>query len=86
MGQVVQVTRFGPPEVLVATTVPDLVPGPGEVIIAVSVAVMLLWTRHPVRRAAAWFPSPLQVPGNGVAASQRDGKSRESRLAPGRGR
>ena len=69
MGQVVQVTRFGPPEVLVATTVPDLVPGPGEVIIAVSVAdVLLLDAAIRSGRAAAWFPiTPPYVPGNGVA-------------------
>jgi NADPH2:quinone reductase len=65
----VQVTRFGPPEVLAATTVPDLVPGPGEVIIAVSVAdVLLLDAAIRSGRAAAWFPiTPPYVPGNGVA-------------------
>jgi NADPH2:quinone reductase len=70
MGQVVQVTRFGPPEVLANTAVPDLVPGPGEVIIAVSAAdVLLLDAVIRSGLAAAWFPliTPPYVPGNGVA-------------------
>jgi NADPH2:quinone reductase len=69
MAQVVQVTRFGPPEVLAATAVPDLVPGPGEVIIAVSAAdVLLLDAVIRSGLAAAWFPiAPPYVPGNGVA-------------------
>ena len=69
MGQVVQVTRFGPPEVLATTAVPDLVPGPGEVIIAVRVAdVLLLDAVIRSGLAAAWFPiTPPYVPGNGVA-------------------
>ena len=42
---------------LATATVPDLVPGPGEVIIAVSVAdVLLLDTAIRSGRAAAWFP------------------------------
>jgi NADPH2:quinone reductase len=65
----VQVTRFGPPEVLATISVPDLVPGPGEVIIAVTVAdVLLLDAVIRPGRAAAWFPiTPPYVPGNGVA-------------------
>ena len=70
MGKVVQVTRFGPPEVLATIAVPDLVPGPGEVIIAVSAAdVLLLDAVIRSGLAAAWFPliTPPYVPGNGVA-------------------
>src|SRR3984885_15093446 len=69
MGQVVQVTRFGPPEVLAITAVPDLLPGPGEVIVAVSAAdVLLLDAAIRSGLAAAWFPiTPPYVPGNGVA-------------------
>ena len=69
MGQGVQVTRFGPPEVLATTAVSDLVPGPGEVIIAVRVAdVLLLDAVIRSGLAAAWFPiTPPYVPGNGVA-------------------
>jgi NADPH2:quinone reductase len=69
MGQVVQVTRFGGPDVLATTAVPDLVPGPGEVIIAVTVAdVLLLDAVIRSGLAAAWFPiTPPYVPGGGVA-------------------
>jgi NADPH2:quinone reductase len=66
---VAQVTRFGGPEVLAAISVPDPVPGPGEVIIAVSAAdVLFLDAVIRSGRAAAWFPvTPPYVPGNGVA-------------------
>jgi NADPH2:quinone reductase len=69
MGQVVQVTRFGGPGVLATISVPDAVPGPGEVIIDVSVAdVLFLDAVIRSGRAAAWFPvTPPYVPGNGVA-------------------
>ncbi len=69
MGQVVQVTRFGGPEVLAAISMPDPVPGPGEVVIDVSVAdVLFLDAVIRSGRAAAWFPvTPPYVPGNGVA-------------------
>src|ERR1700729_2387558 len=69
MGQVVQVTRFGPPEVLAVTAVPDLAPGPGEVVIDVAVTdVLLLDAVIRSGLAAAWFlPTPPYVPGNGVA-------------------
>jgi NADPH2:quinone reductase len=55
--------------VLATISVPDLVPGPGEVIIAVTVAdVLLLDAVIRPGRAAAWFPiTPPYVPGNGVA-------------------
>jgi NADPH2:quinone reductase len=55
--------------VLATAAVPDLVPGPGEVIIAVTVAdVLLLDAVIRSGLAAAWFPiTPPYVPGNGVA-------------------
>jgi NADPH2:quinone reductase len=69
MGQVVQVTRFGGPDVLATISVSDQEPGPGEVVIAVSAAdVLFLDTVIRSGRAAAWFPvTPPYVPGNGVA-------------------
>jgi NADPH2:quinone reductase len=69
MTHVVHVTRFGGPEVLVTISVPDPVPGPGEVIIAVSAAdVLFLDAVIRSGRAAVWFPvTPPYVPGNGVA-------------------
>ena len=69
MTHAVQVTRFGGPEVLATIAVPDPVPGPGEVIIAVSAAdVLFLDAVIRSGRAAAWFPvTPPYVPGNGVA-------------------
>ena len=69
MTYVVQVTRFGGPEVLVTISVADPVPGPGEVIIAVSAAdVLFLDAVIRSGRAAAWFPvTPPYLPGNGVA-------------------
>jgi NADPH2:quinone reductase len=69
MAQVVQVTRFGPPEVLATLSIPDPVAGPGEVVIAVSaVDVLLLDAVIRSGLAAAWFPiTPPYIPGNGVA-------------------
>jgi NADPH2:quinone reductase len=69
MTHVVQVTRFGGPEVLATISAPDPVPGPGEVIIAVSAAdVLFLDAVIRSGRAAAWFPvTPPYVPGSGVA-------------------
>jgi NADPH:quinone reductase len=65
----IEVTRFGGPEVLVPTTSPDPVAGPGEAVIAVAAAdVLFLDTVIRSGRAGAWFPiSPPYVPGNGVA-------------------
>src|ERR1700734_2395212 len=69
MGQIVQVTRFGPPEGLAVTPVPDLAPGPAEVVIDVPTAdVLLLDAVIRSGLAAAWFSTtPPYVPGNGVA-------------------
>jgi NADPH:quinone reductase len=69
MGQVVQVTRFGAPGVLATLSVPDPVPGPGEVTIAVGAAdVLFLDAMIRSGRASAWFPvTPPYVPGSGVA-------------------
>jgi NADPH2:quinone reductase len=66
---VVQVTRFGGPEVLVATEESDPVPGPGQVVIDVSAAdVLFLDTVIRSGRARDFFPQrPPYVPGNGVA-------------------
>ena len=51
---------------LATTAVPDLVPGPGEVIIAVTVAdVLLLDAVIRSGLAAAWFPKGHPAPGPG---------------------
>ena len=73
MAHVVQVTRFGGPEVLATIAVPDPEPGPGEVTIAVCAAdVLFLDAVIRSGRAAAWFPvTPPYVPGNGVAGHVR---------------
>ncbi|MBO0789287.1 MAG: zinc-binding dehydrogenase [Actinobacteria bacterium] len=76
--RVIQVTRFGPPEVLTPASVPDPVPGPGEAVITVAAAdVLFLDTLIRSGRATQWFPvRPPYVPGNGVAgqvASVGDG-------------
>jgi NADPH:quinone reductase len=67
--RVIQVTRFGAPEVLAAATVPDPVAGPGQAVIGVSAAdVLFLDTLIRSGRATEWFPiRPPYVPGNGVA-------------------
>jgi NADPH2:quinone reductase len=66
MAQVVQVTQVGPPEVLATLSIPDPVPGPGEVVVAVDVLLLDAVIRS--GRAAAWFPiTPPYIPGSGVA-------------------
>jgi NADPH:quinone reductase len=67
--RVIEVTRFGGPEVLVPATAPVPSAGPGQVVIDVSVAdVLFLDTMIRSGRAAAFFPvRPPYVPGNGVA-------------------
>ena len=47
--RVIQATRFGGPEVLVTTEVPDPVAGPGQAVIGVSVADVL-FVDMPIRR------------------------------------
>lgn len=67
--RVVHVTRFGEPEVLVASEAPDLVAGPGQAIVGVSVAdVMFLDTQLRGGWGKEYFSmKPPYVPGNGVA-------------------
>ena len=65
----VQATAFGGPEVLEMVSIPEPVPGPGQVLVAVSVApVLYLDTQIRAGRAREWFPvTPPYVPGEGVA-------------------
>jgi NADPH2:quinone reductase len=69
--QVIQVARFGPPEVLVPAAAPVPVPAAGQVAIIVAAAdVLFLDTVIRSGRAAQWFPvRPPYVPGNGVAGT-----------------
>jgi NADPH2:quinone reductase len=69
----IQVTRFGGPEVLVATEVPDPVAGPGSVVVDVSVAdVVFVETRVRAGLGGRYFPvQPPYVPGAGVAGRVR---------------
>ncbi|HEY3975793.1 MAG TPA: zinc-binding dehydrogenase [Streptosporangiaceae bacterium] len=81
MHQVIEVTRFGGPEVLTATTAPDPEAGPGEVVIDVAAAdVIFLDAMIRSGRAAGFFPArPPYVPGGGVAgvvAAAGDGVDR----------
>jgi NADPH2:quinone reductase len=67
----VQVTRFGGPEVLVVTEVPDPIAGPGEVVVTVSVADTLFLDTQ-LRRGwgGEYFPvRPPYIPGGGVAGT-----------------
>ncbi len=67
--RVVQALRFGGPEMLVASEVPEPVAGPEEVVVDVSVAPVLFLDTQ-IRRGwgGEWFPvTPPYVPGNGVA-------------------
>jgi NADPH2:quinone reductase len=67
--RVIEVTRFGGPEVLTPSSAPVPVAGPGEVVIDVTAAdVLFLDTLIRSGRAARFFPvRPPYVPGNGVA-------------------
>jgi NADPH:quinone reductase len=66
---VVQVTRFGGPEVLESATAADPSPGPGEAVVAVTAAdVMFLDTLLRSGWGEGFFPvRPPYVPGSGVA-------------------
>ena len=66
---VVEVSRFGGPEVLTARQVPDPAAGPGQVVIATAAAdVLLVDTMIRAGRGVDFFPvRPPYVPGNGVA-------------------
>jgi NADPH:quinone reductase len=67
--RVVEVPRFGPPEVLTVTSAPGPAAGPGEAVISVRAAdVQLIDTTIRSGKATQWFPiRPPYVPGNGVA-------------------
>ncbi len=67
--RVVEVTRFGGPEVLVATQAADPVAGPGQVVVDVSVADTL-FVETQIRRGLggrSFTVQPPYVPGGGVA-------------------
>jgi NADPH2:quinone reductase len=67
--RVAEVTRFGPPEVLMTSHRPDPVPGPGEVVITVA-AADTLWVETLIRSGAGqdvWPMRPPYVPGGAVA-------------------
>ena len=67
--QVVQVTRFGGPEVLVTSEAPDPVAGPGEVVVGVSVVdTLFLDTQLRSGWGREYFTmNPPYVPGGGLA-------------------
>jgi NADPH2:quinone reductase len=66
--QAIEVTRFGGPEVLALSSVPEPVAGPGQALVSVTAAdVLFLDTAIRSGRATAWFPvRPPFVPGGGV--------------------
>lgn len=67
------VTRFGAPDVLEVTHVPDPRPGTGEVLIDVSVA-SVLWVETMIRRTGGppgLAVEPPYIPGNGVGGEVR---------------
>ncbi|MGW4948398.1 alcohol dehydrogenase catalytic domain-containing protein, partial [Actinoplanes sp. NPDC004185] len=69
--RVVEVARFGGPEVLVAVDAPDPVPGPGEVVVEVA-AADVLWVETMIRQGQGgdYFPvRPPYRPGCGVAGT-----------------
>jgi NADPH2:quinone reductase len=71
--RMMEVTRFGGPEVLRLRIGPDPVPGPGQVVIDVAV-VPVLFLDTAMRRGEGrdWFPlEPPYVPGSGVAGTVR---------------
>lgn len=67
----VQVTRFGGPEVLVPTELPDPVAGPGQVVVDVAAAeVLFLDTQLRSGSFRDYFPvQPPYVPGTGVVGT-----------------
>jgi NADPH:quinone reductase len=69
MALIVEVRRFGGPEVLTPARVPDLTAGPGQAVISVGAAdVGFVDTLIRAGRGTGWFPiRPPYVPGGGVA-------------------
>ncbi|MGN9776915.1 zinc-binding dehydrogenase [Micromonospora sp. H33] len=69
--RVIEVARFGGPEVLTLTEAPEPAPGPGEVVVDVAVADVL-WVETMIRRGRGgpYFPvRPPYRPGVGVAGT-----------------
>jgi NADPH2:quinone reductase len=67
----IEVTHFGPPEVLELRERPEPTPGPGQVVVDVS-AIPLLWLDTALRsgKGRDWSSvEPPYVPGNGVAGT-----------------
>jgi NADPH2:quinone reductase len=74
--RVIEVGRFGGPEVLVPVDLDDPVPGPGEIVVDVA-AADVLFLDTVIRRGAGGphFPvRPPYVPGSGVAGVTADGR------------
>ncbi|MFD0788196.1 NADPH:quinone reductase, partial [Micromonospora azadirachtae] len=59
--RVIEVAAFGGPEVLTVTEAPDPAPGPGEVLVEVSVADVL-WVETAIRRGAGGDHFPVVPP------------------------
>jgi len=77
----IEITRFGSPEVLVETTRPDPVPGPGEVLVPVSGSGV---NRPDVFQRRGEYPPPAgasDLPGLEVAGTLVAGKADELALA-----
>jgi len=77
----IEITRFGSPEVLVETTRPDPVPGPGEVLVPVSGSGV---NRPDVLQRRGEYPPPAgasDLPGLEVAGTLVAGKADELALA-----
>ncbi|WP_433686254.1 zinc-binding dehydrogenase [Micromonospora carbonacea] len=69
--RVIEVARFGGPEVLTLTEAPDPSPGTGEVVVETAYA-NVLWIDTAIRagRAGQWFPvQPPYRPGSGVSGT-----------------
>lgn len=80
--RIMEITRYGGPEVLCARTVPDPSPGPGQVLIHVEYAeVLFIDTQLRAGWGEEYFPMrPPWVPGTGVSGTIRavgDGVSAE---------
>ena len=70
----IQVSAFGPPEVLRLTELPDAAPGPGEVAVDVShaaVGLIDVFIRQGLYRDRPGLPQPPYVPGLEVAGTVR---------------